>query len=384
MRVLIITNHYLDGRGGGTTGSRGFINAFAAIYPDCLLIYPDNGHDVSKLIIPGLNAIGCPDKRPSWLKGAGIYFGRLHRFTALAKKTINSYKPDIVVFDTSTVSSGLIRFVKKAGIKTITIHHNVEKDYFRDNPPSWFIRYPYFFYIKRTERKAVQLSDLNLTHTDEDTNKLLEYYSGGRNRNIQYIGVLGTYKGGDYTRIELKEKKESKTVFVMTGNLSLIQSYSSFIDFIEKYLPVLIETCEDMELVIAGSNPSENLVRICESNKKIRLVPNPSDMMEILIRGDVYICPVDRGSGLKIRIMDGLKAGLPVLSHDVSSRGYEYFIETGFIHTYKSIPTFQSSLELILSTKPDRNTRIEQFRDYFSSENGVARMKKVIDQYLPK
>jgi glycosyltransferase involved in cell wall biosynthesis len=383
MKILIITNHYLDGGGGGTVGSRGFINAFASIYPNCLLIYPDNGHDISKIIRPGLKSIGCSDNRPRWLKGIGIYFGKLHRFGSLAKRIISDYKPEVVVFDTSTVASGLIRYVKNEGIRIITIHHNVEKDYFRDNPPPIHIRLPYLFYIERTEKDAVNLSDLNLTHTESDTQKLLEYYSSEKTLKIKCIGVLGTESGRSVHKEMKKKSDESgKILFVMSGRLSYLQSDSSFIAFIEKYMPVLTEMCKNMELIIAGSDPSGRLVEACGANENIRLIQNPPDMMEIVAEADVYICPVDKGSGLKIRIMDGLKAGIPVVAHEVSARGYEHFIETGAIHVYSSVSTFRASLKLILGAEINRKERIEQYRYYFSEENGIARLKSLIDLNL--
>jgi glycosyltransferase involved in cell wall biosynthesis len=380
MRILLITNHYLDGRGGGTVGSRGFINAFASFYNDCLLIYPDNGHDISRFVKPGLKIFGCRDNRPKWFKGIGIYFGVLHRFRTITKKVISEYAPDMVVFDSSTVSSGLIRYVKKLGIRTITIHHNVEMDYFRDNPPPILIRLPYYFYMRRAERDSVILSDLNLTHTDHDTEILLDYYARGLSPKIKCIGVLGTEPANsEINNWQDKPNESEKLIFVMSGSLSFLQSDISFINFIENYVPIMVETCKNMELIIAGSNPSERLVKVCMENKYIRLLQNPADMSQIVAGGDVYICPVDKGSGLKIRIMDGLKVGIPVLTHEVSARGYEHFIKTGAIYTYNSISTFKASLDIILNTKTDRREKIQEYRNYFSAKNGISRLKSVIE-----
>jgi glycosyltransferase involved in cell wall biosynthesis len=123
-------------------------------------------------------------------------------------------------------------------------------------------------------------------------------------------------------------------------------------------------------------------VDACNASENIRLIPDPPDIMEIVSGADVYICPVDKGSGLKIRIMDGLKSGLPVLTHEVSSRGYEYFVETGAVHVYSSVPTFTASLKMILDKKDNRRERIDQFREYFSEENGAARLKSILDNNL--
>jgi hypothetical protein len=101
--VLIITNHYPDGWGGGSVASRGFINAFADNYHDCTLIFPDNDADIRPLLHSRIKMLPCRDSRPRWLKGFGVYFGKLHRFSKITRKYLAQSKPDMVVFDSSIV-----------------------------------------------------------------------------------------------------------------------------------------------------------------------------------------------------------------------------------------------------------------------------------------
>jgi glycosyltransferase involved in cell wall biosynthesis len=379
MRVLIITNHYLNGNGGGPVATSGFVNAFATNYSDCLLIYPDSGAGIKHLVHPNLKTIPCKDFRPKWLKGLGIYFGRLHRFSRMTRIQIGKYKPDIVVFDTSIVSHGLIDLIKGLNIKVITIHHNVELDYFSDNAQPIAIRIPYLYYLKKAERNAVLKSDLSLTLSEYDNNKLKLLYSSGKKLNIRTLGVSEPY------RRELKQlalpswqNKSDTLKFIISGSLSYEQSDLSITEFIKKYFQVIRDTSVNFELIIAGSNPSRYLEELCRGYNNIRLVSNPENLMDVIAEGNIYICPVDRGSGIKLRIMDGLRLGIPVLAHEVSARGYEFFTDAGIMYTYNSTITFKLALNQILECKIQRDYIYHKNYDIFSFDSGVKRLEKIL------
>ena len=76
---------------------------------------------------------------------------------------IQEFNPDIVVFDNSITSAGLLKEIKKLGVKIITIHHNYELEYYRGTKPFIAWRFPFLYYLEEAERTAVQFSDLNLT-----------------------------------------------------------------------------------------------------------------------------------------------------------------------------------------------------------------------------
>jgi glycosyltransferase involved in cell wall biosynthesis len=379
--VLIITNHYPDRWGGGSIASRGFINAFAENYHDCTLIYPDNGADIKPFLHTRIKTLPCRDLRPKWLKGLGVYFGKLHRFSKITRKYLAQCKPDLVVFDTSIVSLGLIDIVHRSGIKIITIHHNVEQDYFSDNRQPTAIRFPYLHYLKMAERKAVLKSDLSLTLTEFDQNRLTVLYDPGKILNIKLLGVFepfGSVFAGK--KSETENSKSGILKFVISGNLSFGQSNSSIIEFIRNYYPLMDDVSGNFELIIAGSNPSENLRKLCANHINIRLISDPENLSAAISDGDIYICPVDRGSGLKLRIMDGLKLGMPVLAHEVSSRGYECFIDAKIMFTYKSISTFRTTLKNVLDCKIENDMIRKFYFEIFSFESGSERLGKILEE----
>lgn len=383
MKVLIVTNHPLEKKEGGCIASRTFVNALATIFPDCTLIYPSSGISIDHLLNNNIKKIPCVDRRPKWIKGLGIYFGVLHRFRAVVFEWINLNKPGLVVFDTVIVSQRLIGHVKRLDIKTVTIHHNVEIDYYIDNKMPLLIRFPHMFYLREAEKKAVLKSDLSLTLTEKDRIRLNKLYSPHKEVNIRCLGI---FEPMDFNKNDIsfitKPKKTDTINIVVTGSLAYPQNNLSILEFFKTYYPALLNFKQKFIFTIAGSNPSEELKILSYNNPDIKLIPDPDDILNIVSGADIYLCPINRGSGIKLRIMDSLKLGIPTLVHEVSASGYEIFIKSGFILQYNSVDTFKEALDKISSSHYDKIAIKELFKECFSFESGVRRLENIMRENL--
>ena len=93
---------------------------------------------------------------------------------------------------------------------------------------------------------------------------------------------------------------------------------------------------------------------------------------------DYYICPTCLGGGLKLRVMDGLKWGLPVISHTVSARGYDLFEEMGCLISYHNLDGFRRALETLKTSSFEKKTVLRAYEEIFSFEAGCNRVKKLL------
>jgi glycosyltransferase involved in cell wall biosynthesis len=385
MRVLYFTHHYLDDNSGGSFASRAYINAFTEIADSCMLMYPDRGIPITDFIHRKCILKGVKNDRSNLGKVIDYYLGRLHRYYRVMIPQIKDFKPDIVVFDNSRTTAGMLNKVKKLGVKTITIHHNYEMEYYRGTKPSILWRIPFMYFMEKAERNAVQQSDLNLTLTDEDICLLQKHYDPQKTTKI---AKLGSFESGSISinnEVQSKTKiDEKKLCFVITGTLGTYQTEVSVIPFLEIEYPELLKMLPDSKLIIAGRNPSDKMILACSIYPSIELIENPENMQEIIARADVYICPTCVGGGLKLRVMDGLKAGLPVLTHAVSARGYDEFSMANCMFIYDNKETFKVSLENLLKEirrgNLDSNTIKTIYKSVFSFEAGVKRLKNILSQ----
>lgn len=372
MNILMVTHHYLYGNGGGVYASRAYINAFAEIADRMTLLYPmKEGMDIEG-ILDKVVAIPIYHKKHIYKKALDFLCGRVHRFFDSFEYYLGKSHYDYVVFDNSKVSYRLIDIAHNYRCKVITIHHNYEYEYNRDNL-SGITKLLTLFWIKRLEKESIQKSDLNFTLTVQDRQLLADAYNAGNTRNIE---VLGCFEYKRRAPIIVKNK-DREYQFIITGSLGDVQTELSLLPWLEEYFPILKKYIPESKLVVAGRNPS---IRVMEKCKEldVTLYASPTDMQPLLDAADFYICPTSLGGGLKLRVMDGLKNGLPVIAHEISARGYDSFIENGCLLTYRDRRSFEECLKHIQCEKYNRHKIQTLYNTIFTFDAGVLRLKELL------
>ena len=370
MKVLFVTHHYLDGFGGGTFASRGYVNAIARLADAVTLMCPVRGESMPECIDPSVRIIPVEDRRGRMAKLAGLLSGKVHRYFDTFPDEVRQGSYDVVVFDTCYPSFRMIAYAREAGCKVVTVHHNYQVDFVRDNV-SGLLRPLMLLWTRRSEREAGLGSDLNLVLTETDRELLEKHYAP---RGQAVIRVLGVFEFAGRPA-ETPRPRSADPVFLITGDLGIRQTEVSLFSWAKRYYPILAERQPGARVVIAGKRPSKRLRSMCQTFG-FELIPSPPDMSAVLARGRYYICPTELGGGLKLRIMDGLKAGLPVLTHAVSARGYEVF--EGFcLFSYRDEDSFRHALDQLLSRPVDPISVQALYREVFSFDAGVERMRTI-------
>ena len=371
MKVLFVTYHYLHGNGGGVFASRGFINAFSSLSEGMTLLCPQKGDAPPAGIDSRIRIIPVRETRSKFRKALSYLAGCIHRFFGVFDEVLSSDRFDTVVFDSCYVSRGLIGKAHLAGCRVITIHHNYQCDYVRANEVFPGIL-PTLFWTWISERKAVRKSDLNLTLTAEDKELLYRHYDPRRKSRIDVIGVF------EYERKEMPASKfpVGDPVFIISGNLSMRQTESPLLEWLDSCCPVLKEAIPAAVVLVAGKNPSDRLAERCRECG-VELIPSPADMQAVLDRGRYYLCPASEGGGLKLRIMDGLKNGMPVLAHRAAARGYAPFLDRS-VFCYTDAESFRDALLRLVSMPYDREETIRLYREVFSYDAGVSRLRALL------
>lgn len=375
MRTLYITNTYLFGRSGVVNASKAFINAFAELSESMTLVYPQqNRYEVEDIDGQNIKLYPVDDHRSKVTKFCSLLAGKMHRYSKETVKLFDSEKFDVVVFDTSNVSSRLIKRARSKGLKVITIHHNYEMEYIKGDTRT-ILKYPLLFWTLKYEKQAVRCSDLNLTLTPTDAKSLMTHYDkDGR------FDVLGTFEYKRNILPAAETHEVGSMVFVITGQLYSIQTEQSLLPWMEKYYKLLKNQYASAKVVIAGRSPSDTLIKACV-NHEIEIIPSPKDIDAIVKSGDYYICPTELGSGLKLRIMDGLQQGLMVLAHERSARGYEEMKEKGVLFSYHDTQSFIDGLTNMVERRALRTDVRKAYLSYFSYEAGVARLGRILKKH---
>lgn len=379
MKILYITKHNPWGRGGGASASGMYLTALNRVFENdeidlCIsdLISDSN---IPENIIKNRNIHIYKAKARSFIsKMISPFSGITHRFQTLGKSLLNRNKYDYCVFDHSSIGGSLMKYVPQS-TKTIVIHHNYEPDYFASNCNNALFRTLLLPTVKRNEKVAYKAAYLNIFLTAEDVETFRKQYGNSLGNNI----VTGLFEQNQIESNPVKTLVRPSPTIVITGSLNNVQNTDGIKYFIDDLYPLIPD---DYKIIIAGQKPNDAIINLTTGKPNIKLIANPDNMSSIVSEGNIFLSPAKSGSGIKVRITDGLKMGLPVIAHEVSARGYYGFITKGYFKSFSTPEEFSLKLKELLKAISSNEIKPEEifafYNDECSLEKAVSRLKQTI------
>ncbi|MDE6150607.1 MAG: glycosyltransferase [Prevotella sp.] len=379
MKILYILKHNPWGIGGGCYACRNYLEAFVEIF---------KGGNIDVLACAEYLTHGNTDEFPNihfvkvgerklFDKLLSPLTGEMHRFQSAAIQMLRLNDYDFCIFDHNCIAGTLVDVCKAEGVKTVVLNHNCELEYYRDNHPSLLNRLLLLPVVRRNEKRAYQCCDFNIFLTKEDEELFAQLY--GKSETVKVVGGCFMKKGEQIDGTALKPFNRQKLKMVISGTIGNVQNLDGINYFLNELYPCVPK---DVDVVIAGKNPPAELVDRLKEFRNIELIANPKDMNAIVSGCDIFLCPARLGGGVKIRVMDGLRNGLPVLAHSVSARGYHAFELEEVMAEFESKEQFAKSLHKMLGAirsgaiAKDRVLKVAD--NIFSFESAIKRISCVI------
>ena len=373
-RILIdATNVNITVPGGGSFATQGYIEALLALFPDQVdVLHPAEAH----IRDARYHTIDVPGRSKAQ-QYVGLLKGQFHRagqfIIDYLSEHPNTY--EYVFINTGLFAGSIIPKVQPMHIKTIVLHHNYEPEFRMDSYSSLTFGGRTAALVRYWERKGYKKADINLFLTQQDKERFEKEY-GVRQKNY----ITGVFEP---TRsiLPLITKVPTNSA-VITCALGDKQNQESLLCFAEKYLPIFEQTLPGWHVELMGRNPSKAILLMADQHSSIALTPNPEDIRSLAAQSKIYLCPMDAGGGLKLRIMDGLRAGQPVLAHVRAARGYEPFAGQAFFQTYSDEQSFLQGLQTICqyiqSAEYTRTSVQSQYYGVFGLESGIKRLESIL------
>lgn len=377
-KILYIATADIRKRTGGGLACLAYYNAFKNIFPgqvDLAMAEEFCMGDYS-------SAIRIP-ARSRLTKVIALCRGEIHRyksfFKQFVKQTSGQYSHCVI---NGGVNAGdMIDIFHAESIKVIVIHHNFEREYHIDNKTSVTFYGLNSYFINKNEQNAYLKSDANCFLTLSDMELFHTYYGDSSAKE----NLLGTFEPEKVEFITTDGIDYKHKNIVITGSMDSFQTIDGLMDFKEKYFPVILNKFKNWNIIIAGRNPSMEICQFATDNPdRVKIIVNPENMDEVVDMGAIFLCPTRIGGGLKLRIMDGLRKGLPVITHKVSARGYDVFFDSPFFKIYDDEDSFYNAFVLITDyvekNKSNRQAIKNEYKDYFSFESGCKRLISLINE----
>ena len=378
MKILYILKHNPWGIGGGCYACRNYLELFSEIFKGMhidVLICSEYLQNAKQIDFTNCRFIPVAS-RTRLEKYMSPLTGVLHRHNGVAKRMIAENDYDYCIFDHNSIAGSLVDDCRKAGIKTIVLNHNCEQEYFRDNNSRMknLLLLPV---VRRNERHSYKKCDYNIFLTEEDEATFKKLYGSSETTSI--VGGCFLRKG---EKINVEDgrpfdKENPKIVISGTmGNVQNLDGINYFLDELYRFVP------ENMSIVLTGRNPSVELKEKVTQYNNVRIIENPENILDIVGQCDIFVCPTRLGGGMKLRIIDGLRCGLPVIAHKVSARGYTHFMKNGIVRQFERPEEFKNCLEKTLADIKSKRLDMHKIKSeadiFFSFNTALERIKKGI------
>jgi glycosyltransferase involved in cell wall biosynthesis len=168
--------------------------------------------------------------------------------------------------------------------------------------------YVRFKSIKKTEIDALHRVDLIVPHNVKDRDLLIS--SGLAAGKIHFIAPFFS----DYGNVRYNDESSSILYF---GAMDRPENYECITWFIEKvFHPYL---AHDFSLFVVGSKPHKSLEQW--KSDKIIITGFVPDVREYMQRCVCKVAPLLSGAGIKVKVLEAMSAGLPVIANTIAIEG---------------------------------------------------------------
>lgn len=224
--------------------------------------------------------------------------------------------------------------------------------------------------LKNRELSVLSQLSLIAVNNYKDMNLLIK-----DNISREKIVQLSVYFD-NYTGIQREPDFKSLVFF---GAMSRPENWKSAIWFIENVMPRIKDL--DLSLYIIGNNPPEKLKNLSSSRVVVTgYVENVEPYFEKAL---CMVCPLLLGAGIKVKVLEGLSAGLPVLANDIAIEGIGATDRTEYIKC-SSPEEYEEAIRSLLSNKENvhllGNNARQFINNHFNLLDDVDKVYKLINQ----
>ncbi len=203
--------------------------------------------------------------------------------------------------------------------------------------------------VARRERAMARLFDTALLVSREEAGRLRHLVPGAN------VHVLPPCIAAD----ELSRHPEPDApTFVMIGLLTLAHNLDAAQVFLEECLPGLLEKLPDARVHIVGRGAPDSLrAQAARFHGAVSVDGYVEDLDALLARATALVMPLRFGSGIKIKVIEALAHGVPVVGTSVGAEGLDTGDDSGVV--VENDPDRYGAVLADL-VDPGRNLRLSQ------------------------
>jgi glycosyltransferase involved in cell wall biosynthesis len=225
---------------------------------------------------------------------------------------------DLVYFD--TISLAGYRLVVGDVAKVLN-HHNIESHLFQRR-----IAYErnvlrrYYFSMEarklaRYEAEVIGDFDLNVTVSELDAERLKEIAASARTSVVANGVDVGYFSGARATARNGR--------LVMVSGMNWFPNKDAALYMVRDIWPALIASMPELSLTIVGASPPPEVTSLAAADSRVVATGFVDDVRPHMNEAQIYLCPMRDGGGTRLKILDALSMGVPIVATTMALEGID-------------------------------------------------------------
>ena len=173
--------------------------------------------------------------------------------------------------------------------------------------------------LKRFENLAFEFFNKHIIISKNDRKEI------AHNKKDE-IEIIGNGIDTDYFQ---KIDADIKYELIFIGNLSYLPNIEAAKFIAKEILPKLVGILPNIKILIAGSNPSNKVLKL--ANKNIKIQGWVQDIRKTYSSGKIFFAPMTIGSGLQNKLLEAMSMGIPCITSELSNRSLKAIDEKNIL-----------------------------------------------------
>ena len=153
------------------------------------------------------------------------------------------------------------------------------------------------------------------------------------------------------TQKKVIEKDFSEPSLIFCGSLDYAPNKNGLLWFYEMIWPELKQSIEAISMTIVGRNGHDQAYEPLKKDHQINFVGEVGDLAPYYEKSDLAIVPLLKGSGTRLKILEAMSFGVPVISTSIGAEGIDTINNTNILIA-DGPEFFTSSITNVLENRP--------------------------------